>query len=122
MEQVLAFIEDQEPQQRLIIQQLRQLILEAAPHVEESIKWNIPFYAYKGLLCYLNPTARGVVLGFCKGALLSNEKGLLEGNGKEVRLLYISSCPDCPQEEIRQLLQEALLINETMQHRKNYYV
>lgn len=122
MEQILAFIDKHSEEQRLIMQEIRQLIIEAAPRIEESIKWKIPFYSYQGLLCYLNPRGTGVVLGFCKGALLSNEKGLLKGTGKEVRLLHIDNKHACPQAEIRQLLQEAMLLNETMQRRKNYYV
>ena len=122
MEQVLSFIDRQPREQQLILQQLRQLILEAAPHVEEAVKWKIPFYAYQGLLCYLNPLPKGVALGFCRGALLSNEQGLLQGNGKEVRLLVVNNSSSLPKAQIRQILQEALLLNETMQRRKNYYV
>jgi hypothetical protein len=122
MEQVLHFLERQSAEQRAILQQLRQLILEAAPQVEEAIKWKIPFYCCQGLLCYLNPQPEGVVLGFCRGAQLSNDQGLLTGEGKEVRLLFLPSGSPLPLPEIRQLLQEAILLNETMLHRKNYYV
>jgi hypothetical protein len=41
---------------------------------------------------------------------------------KEVRLLKISCGSTLPESEIRRLLQETLLLNETMQVRKNYYV
>lgn len=122
MEQVLYFLEQQSAGQRVILQQLRQLILDAAPQIEESIKWKIPFYSCQGLLCYLNPLPGGVALGFCRGALLSNEQGLLSGDGKEVRLLFLPTGSSLPLAEIRQLLQEAILLNETMQRRKNYYV
>ena len=124
MEQVLAFIDRQQQEQRQLLHQLRQIILESAPHIEERIKWKIPFYSYQGLLCYLNLQAKGngVVLGFCRGAMLSNEQRLLQGNGKEVRLVIFNDQDSLPKEEIRQLLQEAMLLNETMQRRKNYYV
>ena len=122
MEAILTFIHQHSQEQGRIMHQLRQLILESAPHIEESLKWKIPFYSYQGLLCYLNPQADGVCLGFCKGALLSNNEGLLQGSGKEVRLLHIRSPHQIPVPQIRQLLQEALLLNETMQRRKNYYV
>lgn len=122
MEQILTFIEQHDLEQRRLMHQLRQMVLEAAPAVEESIKWKIPFYCHKGLLCYINPQPGAVVLGFCRGALLSNEHGLLSGRGREVRLLKISAGSPLPTAVIRQLLQEAILLNETMQRRKNYYV
>lgn len=122
MEQIQTFMERHPAEQRMLMEQLRHLILEAAPRIEECIKWKIPFYSCHGLLCYLNPQANGVVLGFCRGALLSNKQALLTGSGKEVRLLKIYSGSPLPITEIRQLLQEAILLNETIQGRKNYYV
>ena len=122
MEATLTFIEQQSAEQRLVLLQLRELILDAAPHIQEDLKWKIPFYSYQGLLCYLNPQPGCVALGFCRGALLSNQQGLLQGDGKEVRLLKINCKTPILKEEIRELLQEAMLLNETMQRRKNYYV
>lgn len=122
MEAILTFINRHSQEQSRIMHQLRQLVLDAAPSVEESIKWKIPFYSYQGLLCYINPQSDGVCLGFCKGAQLSNEEGLLQGKGKEVRLLHIATTSPVPEAQIRRLLQEALLLNETMQGRRNYYV
>ncbi len=122
MEQILTFIDRCTPEQGQILHELRLIVLDAAPAVEEAIKWKIPFYAYQGLLCYFNPQPGCVVMGFCRGALLSNEQGLLEGKGKEVRLLKIPTGSQIPKTEIRQLLQEAIILNETMQRRKNYYV
>ncbi|EMR03427.1 DUF1801 domain-containing protein [Cesiribacter andamanensis] len=122
MDPIAHFIERHTAEQRRLMLQLRELILQAAPAIEESLKWKIPFYAHQGLLCYLNPTPGGICLGFCRGALLSNAGGLLTGEGKEVRLLHLTSDTPLPLDAIRQLLQEALLLNETMQRRKNYYV
>lgn len=114
------FIESQQPDKQALLQRLRSLILDSAPHVEESIKWNIPFYSAHGLLCYLNPQPTGIALGFCRGALLSNLGGLLQGSGKEVRLLLCSSVTDVREKNIRELLQEALLLNQSLRRNKQY--
>lgn len=116
------FIECQAPEKQQLLQRLRSLILSSAPYVEESIKWNIPFYSAGGLLCYLNPQAKGVALGFCRGALLSNTDGLLRGTGKEVRLLLLSSGTSIKEDRIREFLQEALLLNQTLRRNKQYHL
>lgn len=116
------FIESQTPEKQQLLQHLRSLILSSAPYVEESIKWNIPFYSAGGLLCYLNPQPKGVILGFCRGALLSNPEGHLQGTGKEVRLLLLSPGTSLKEDRIRELLQEALLLNQTLRRNKQYHL
>ena len=87
---VTALIESQPDAAKSILKKLRQIILNAAPHVEEAIKYKLPFYAYKGRLCYLNIRKQEVHLDICKGPFLSNEQGVSEGNGKEVRIIKMA--------------------------------
>lgn len=114
------FIESQPADKQVLLQRLRSLILASAPYVEESIKWNIPFYSAHGLLCYLNPLPKGVALGFCRGALLSNTGGLLRGKGAAVRLFPLSAGAPLREDRIRELLQEALLLNQTLRRSREY--
>ena len=97
---------------RTILEQLRAIILETLPNVEESIKWNIPFYTYHGMLCYLNPQKDHIALGFAKGAQLSNAQGILSGTGSQVRHIRIGDIHDIPTEGIIEVLMEAAMLNE----------
>ncbi len=45
---------------------------------------------YKGMVCVLFPSQKGVKLSFSKGAELSNKHPLLEGSGKKTRYVELS--------------------------------
>lgn len=45
---------------------------------------------YKGMICVLLPSQRGVKLSFSKGAELANKHSLLEGAGKKTRYVEMS--------------------------------
>ena len=109
---VTALINQQPTGIRHTLNALRVVILQAGPYIEESIKYNIPFYSHQGRLCFLNPRHDAVELGFCQGAFLSNEHGLLVGEGKEVRHVQIKSLAHIDQAALQALLQEAMLFNE----------
>lgn len=116
---VSTFINQQPLALKHLLNALRVLILQAGPYVEETIKYNIPFYNYQGRLCFLNTREGGVELGFFQGAFLANEQGLLVGEGKEVRHVRIKSLAHIDQEAIQALLQEAMLLNEVKKKRQD---
>ena len=115
---VTAFINQQPTAFKNILSALRIIILQAGPGIEETVKQGIPFYSHHGRLCFLNLRHGGVELGFCKGAFLSNDQGLLVGDGKEVRHVRIKSLADIDQAALQALLQEAMLFNEVAKKRK----
>ena len=112
------FIAAQPADAQCRLRTLRKLILDAAPHVGESIKYGIPFYTYHGLLCYLNPKQGYVDFGFCQGVRLSDEGGLLYGDNKEIRKVKVAQLTGPLAESLRQLVQEALLVNEEGKKKK----
>ncbi|MBL4715524.1 MAG: hypothetical protein COC01_03500 [Bacteroidetes bacterium] len=112
MNAVTDFIKAQPEELKPIFEALRKLILNASPDIMEEIKWYVPVFSYKGLLCYLNGKKTYVHLGICKGTKLSNKQGILEGDAKVVRLIPINSVEEMNEEIIMEVLQEALLINE----------
>lgn len=68
------------------IRKVRDIILSAHPDIEETIKWNSPTFLYKGnMASYFMNSKKHVSLMFHKGALINDETGLLEGEGKEGR-------------------------------------
>jgi hypothetical protein len=115
---VTVFINQQPAAFRGILGALRVVILQAGLHIEESMKYGLPYYSYHGRLCFLNLRDGTVLLGLCKGALLANTQGLLEGAGKEVRHVKIKNLTDIDQTALQTLLQEAMLLNEMEKKRK----
>lgn len=61
-----------------------------------------------------------VTLGFCYGNLMSNEDGALKADGrKQVYCIYFKSLNEIKDEQIRALLFEAELIDESFKKRKS---
>ena len=105
------FIDELSPRQKALAHRLRTVILDAIPEIDESMKWKIPFYSFNGILCFINPVAEHIVIGFCNGALLSDEHKLLTGNGKLVRHVVVKKMSDIQKPKLRNLLHEAMLFN-----------
>lgn len=97
---------------RDLAENLRKIILTSSEHIIEQVKHKIPFYYYKGQLCYLNPFDDRVVLGFSRGADLPDEHGLLKGNQKTVRHAVFYPDAKIDEEIVRNLIYEALIVNE----------
>lgn len=95
-----------------MIEKIRSIILRSSPGIHESLKHEIPFYIYKGMLCYINPTNEKVIIGFSKGAEFANEDNSLVGSGKTVRHLVYRNMKDIKSEKLQHLIYEALIINE----------
>ena len=79
-----------------------------------SIKWNIPFYKGRGMLCYLNPHKDHITLGFPAGYKLIDESGILLGANeklKQVRYVEIRKVEDLYTNDFNIILQQALLLD-----------
>jgi len=101
--------------QAQIFSVLRNMVLDVGPHVQEKISYKIPFFYFHGPLCYLSPTFDGTYIGFVRGHQLSNEHGLLEKKGRKfVRSIHFYSLAELEEreEQIRQILNEAAILNE----------
>jgi len=71
---------------RDVVNAIRRIVREAAPELEETIKWGQPCYVYRGNnVCYIAPSAERVNFGFFRGADLEDPGHLLEGTGKKLR-------------------------------------
>ncbi len=77
------------------IRKVREIVLAAHPEMEETIKWNSPTFIYKGnMASYFMNAKKHVSLMFHKGALIGDESGLLEGEGKEGRTAKFKDLED----------------------------
>ncbi|MGA0560014.1 DUF1801 domain-containing protein [Larkinella sp. VNQ87] len=110
------YINRQKPEIHRLLTQIRRLILESAPRIQEKITWGVPFYFHKGHLCYLNPlrsAEAAVDLCFLRGYELADEQNILENRGRRTVRSLVVRADSVNEEQIRQLLQEAILLNET---------
>lgn len=77
------------------IQRVREIILATDPRITEDIKWSAPTFIYKGnMASYFMNAKKHVSLMFHKGALIQDDHGLLEGDGKEGRNAKFQSLED----------------------------
>jgi uncharacterized protein YdeI (YjbR/CyaY-like superfamily) len=99
-----------------ILVHLRQLVHKACPGVEETIKWSMPFFDYKGSpLCVISAFKQHCKFGFWKGSLLKDSGELLKmfekaGMG---HLENIRSLEDIPADKtMLSYIKEAAKLNE----------
>lgn len=101
-----------------ILQQLRLIIHKAIPNIEENIKWGMPVFEYRGIICNMAAFKTHVSFGFWKAALLHDPHGVLQANrahGGEAmgNLGQIRVVGDLPKQAILiDLLKQAKALNE----------
>ena len=84
-------------------------------NLTEKIRFKIPFYYGKSWICYLNPTKSGKIeFAFVRGNELSNYQGILDNKGrKQVYSIEFEGVSEIPNEQINEIIQEAILLDET---------
>ena len=104
-----------EPSVRTVALEARMCILSGAPELTESIKYGVPFYSYKGIVCYLNVPKTGVVIGFPNANLMSDVFELFsEHRSKRFRHIRIPNSAFLAEhrDEIHNYLIEAMVLND----------
>jgi uncharacterized protein YdhG (YjbR/CyaY superfamily) len=121
MNDVQEYIASQRISKKEIMSVLRSWILDLGPHTQEKISYTVPYFYFYGPLCYLNPAMDGVDLSFAHGKKLSNEQKLLENkNRKTVASIRFHSLAEVEEreEQIRQILNEAAILNQYLHNLK----
>jgi uncharacterized protein YdeI (YjbR/CyaY-like superfamily) len=79
-----------------ILTHLRKIVHAGCPQCEESIKWQSPFFDYKGPVCFMAAFKEHAVFGFWRGKLLfgSEHKGAMGHFG---RLTSVKDLPNAKQ-------------------------
>src|SRR6266478_219735 len=65
-----AYIKRAAPFARPILKHLRKIVHVGCPDVEETIKWQSPFFERKGIICFMAAFKQHCVFGFWKGSLI----------------------------------------------------
>jgi len=94
--------------------QVRAIIHEADPEVEETWKWRgVPVWEHAGIICTGETYKAAVKLTFAKGAALSDPKGLfnssLDGNVRRAIDIHEGEMIDA--EALKALIREAVAAN-----------
>jgi uncharacterized protein YdeI (YjbR/CyaY-like superfamily) len=104
-----AYIAESEDFARPILTHLREVVHAACPEAEETMKWSMPHFMYKGMLCQMASFKAHCAFGFWKGALL------FPGTEKESmgHLGRITSLKDLPSNKVLTgYIKQAMKLNE----------
>ena len=107
-----AYIEKSADFAKPIMTHLRKVIHKASPKITENIKWSMPAFEYKGLVCGFAAFKQHCTFGFWKQSLLeqgafSSEKTAMGSFGR------ITSRKDLPPDEMLiKLIRQAVELNE----------
>lgn len=77
-----------------ILEHLRGVVHEGCPEVEEVIKWSVPTFNYKGMLCTMAAFKEHCAFGFWKSSLvLDRPEKSAEAAGQFGRITKLSDLP-----------------------------
>lgn len=97
-----------------IAERLRTIIKLSVPNAREELDRSARMIGYslgtgyRGMICTIIPSQKGVKLGIPEGVLLADPKKLLEGSGKRHRHVAFAEAPDVERPEVQVLLNRAL--------------
>ena len=104
-----AYIKKAQPFAQPILKHLRKIVDAGCPNCEESIKWQSPFFDYKGPVCFMAAFKQHAVFGFWKGKLLFGK----EHKGAMGHFGWLTSIKDLPSErELIGYVRKAVELNE----------
>jgi uncharacterized protein YdeI (YjbR/CyaY-like superfamily) len=97
---------------RPILAHLREVVHEACPDVEETLKWSMPHFMYEGMLCGMAAFKQHCSFGFWKGSLIV-KPGDIPGEKAMGQFGCIRSLDDLPpRRTIAKYVKEAMKLNE----------
>lgn len=109
-----AYIDRSAPFAKPILKHLRKLVHKAVPAASETIKWGIPSFDYKGMMCSMAAFKEHCAFGFWKASLMQ-DKSVFSQMGKAGmgHMGKITSISDLrPDAELLRMIREAARLNE----------
>ena len=89
-----AYIAEAAPFAQPILKHIRKIVHAGCPQVEETLKWSMPHFDYKGVLCGMAAHKQHCSLGFWKGSLVLGDAAADEkAMGQFGRITAISDLP-----------------------------
>ncbi len=105
------------PEQKILIDSLRCLIAQYIPNIEETYKYQCPFYCLdKKMFCYLTAPAKtqNIAIGFCNGYLMNDDAKILSNDTKQIRKIIFGNTNKLNISIVRMYLLEALRIHKLL--------
>jgi len=99
---------------RPILRHLRQIVHRACPDVEETLKWNMPAFMYKGILCQMAAFKQHATFGFWKQNLMKDVHRIFARADSAMGSLGpLTSVSDLPSDKVLgEYVREAMRLNE----------
>ncbi|MFZ0546327.1 MAG: DUF1801 domain-containing protein [Candidatus Promineifilaceae bacterium] len=112
-EQITHLIEELGDWRGELLAQLRQLVHEAYPEIDEEWKWETPVWAHKGNIVAGGIFKDHVKLNFFKGALLEDPHGLFNAGleAKKTRAIDFHQGEEINKAALIELIQAAVALN-----------
>ena len=66
-----------------ILSHIRELVHQGCPESEETLKWSMPFFTYKGMLCHMAAFKSHCSLGFWKSKLVMGNENSSSNDEKD---------------------------------------
>lgn len=76
-----------------ILEHIRAVVHEACPEVEEGMKWSVPHFDYKGMMCGMAAFKHHVTFGFWKSGLVLGKDKQEGGADQFGKLTKVSDLP-----------------------------
>lgn len=95
--------------QHLLLNEIHQLVKQTVPDSTCAIKWGFPVYSNGKDFAYIRSNKKHVTLGFTRIDRLQDPEGLLEGEGKTMLHIKLTSLDEAMKNSIKQWLSEAAL-------------
>ena len=104
--QITDYINNSTEEQKAIMEELRQLIHQEVPGVQENYKWSRPIFTTNKDFAYLKTAKAYVTFGFMHAEKLKDNLHLLEGTGKDMRHIKIRKRRDIDKELLSNWLKD----------------
>lgn len=98
-----------------VLRHLRELVHEACPDVEETMKWSFPHFDYKGMMCSMAAFKQHCSFGFWKASLMEGYDKVLYPMGETAMGHFgqLKSLKDLPSDKIiLSYIKEATRLND----------
>ena len=98
-----------------VLNHVRSLVHEVCPETQETLKWGMPHFEYKGLMCGFAAFKNHCSFGFWKTALLQDPHGVLKDQESTAMGSFgkLQSLKDLPSDKIlKALIRDAMRLND----------
>jgi len=113
--EVDVYIDQAAPFAQPILTEIRLIVHEVCPEVEEVIKWQFPNFVYQGNICSMAAFKKHCTFTFWKGKLLKDPDKIISIVGKTSmgQVGQLKSISDLPKRSVlKKYLKEAMSLNE----------